>query len=61
MQNHALRRLPEKYRLPLLLHHLDGYSIQAVSQMLHLPASTVKGRLYEGRRRLNALLREEDH
>lgn len=57
----ALRRLPEKYRLPLLLHHLDGYSIQAISQMLHLPASTVKGRLYEGRRRLNALLREEDH
>ena len=57
----ALRRLPEKYRLPLLLHHLDGYSIQAISQMLHLPASTVKGRLYEGRRRLTALLREEDH
>lgn len=56
----ALRRLPEKYRLPLLLHHMDGYSQQEIGCMLHLPVSTVRGRLYQGRRQLKALLEGEE-
>ena len=55
----ALRALPTQYRLPLLLHHLDGYSLEEISRMLRLPISTLKGRLYEARRRLKALLDEE--
>ncbi|HPK31973.1 MAG TPA: RNA polymerase sigma factor [Ottowia sp.] len=55
----ALRQLPENLRLPLLLHHMDGYTLEEISPMLHLPVSTLKGRLYEARKRLKALLGEE--
>lgn len=54
----ALRRVPEKQRVALLLHHLDGYSIADIARMLRLPESTVRGRIYEGRKRLKALLEE---
>lgn len=46
----ALKGLPEAQRLPLLLHHMDGYSLKEISAMLHLPESTLKGRLYEARK-----------
>ncbi|MDD3409381.1 MAG: sigma-70 family RNA polymerase sigma factor [Eubacteriales bacterium] len=55
----ALRALPPKLRLPLLLHHMDGYSLEEIAGMLRLPVSTVKGRLYEARKRLRALLEKE--
>ena len=55
----ALRALPPKLRLPLLLHHMDGYSLEEIARMLRLPVSTVKGRLYEARKRLRALLEKE--
>lgn len=42
---HALLRLPEKYRVPLALHVMEGYSIQEVAQILHLPVNTVKTRI----------------
>ncbi len=55
----ALKSLPEKYRLPLLMHHMDGYALQDISRILRLPVSTVKGRLYEARKRLKTLLTRE--
>ncbi|MDD3412339.1 MAG: RNA polymerase sigma factor [Eubacteriales bacterium] len=55
----ALRALPPKLRLPLLLHHMDGYSLEEIAGMLRLPVSTIKGRLYEARKRLRALLEKE--
>jgi RNA polymerase sigma-70 factor, ECF subfamily len=55
----ALRELPEPLRLPLLLHHMDGYSLEEISPMLHLPVSTLKGRLYEARKQLKTLLGKE--
>ena len=55
----ALRRLPEPLRLPLLLHHMNGYSLKDISSMLRLPVSTLKGRLYEARKQLKALLDKE--
>ena len=55
----ALRRLPEKFRLPLLLHHLDGYPLEEVARILRLPESTVRGRVFQARKRLKALLQEE--
>ena len=54
----ALRRLPEKLRTPLLLHHLDGFSVAEVARMLRVKESTARGRIYEGRKRLKALLEE---
>ena len=53
----ALRCVPERLRITLL-HHLDGYSVPEIAKMLRLPESAVRGRLYEGRKRLKALLEE---
>lgn len=52
----ALKRLPEKYRLPLLLHHMEGYSVADVAEALSLTPSCVSKRLYKGRRMLRELL-----
>lgn len=41
--------LEERYRLPLLLHYMEGYKVAEVAQMLGLPQGTVKARLHRGR------------
>ena len=55
----ALLALPEKYRLPILLYYLEGYSLRQVAQMLHIPENTVKTRLSRGRQQLKERLHEE--
>lgn len=55
----ALQTLPEKYRIPLLLHHMEGYSLAEVGEMLGLPASLVKSRLHQARRALRKELEED--
>ena len=52
----CLKRLPEEYRISLLLHHLEGYSIRDVAKMLCLPEKRVTARLFRARRALRALL-----
>lgn len=49
---HAIDTLPEKLRLPLVLHHLEGYPVNDIAQILRTPAGTVKNRLMEARKRL---------
>jgi RNA polymerase sigma factor (sigma-70 family) len=44
-----LERLPEKYRLPLLLFHLEGRSIEEIAALINLTISTVGTRLSRGR------------
>jgi RNA polymerase sigma factor (sigma-70 family) len=44
-----LEHLPEKYRLPLLLFHLEGRSIEEIGALLRLRAPTVGTRLSRGR------------
>ncbi len=41
--------LSEKYRLPMVLHYVEGYPIDDISRMLRLPQGTVKSRLHRGR------------
>ena len=55
----ALKALPEKYRLPIVLHHVDGYDLNQVAAMLHLPVQTVRGRLFYARKKLRDLLQED--
>lgn len=55
----ALMALPEKYRLPLLLHHLNGYAVNEIAGILSLPRTTIKWRLHEARQRLQKSLAEE--
>lgn len=44
----ALDALDVKYRLPLLLHHAEGYTIEETARLLRLPAGAVKGRIRTG-------------
>lgn len=52
----ALMALPEKYRMPLLLHHLEGYRLEEISRMLDVPQGMVKSRLHQARRKMRVLL-----
>ena len=55
----ALRALPEKYRLPVILHHANGLSMAETAQALRLPVTTAKGRVRQGMLRLRTILEEE--
>lgn len=55
----ALLRLEERYRTPILLHYLEGYSVAEVAAILRVPQGTVKTWLRRGREALKAILNEE--
>lgn len=55
----ALGGLQEKYRLLLVLHYGEGFSIAEIAAMIRLPQSTIKWRLHEGRKLLHNALHEE--
>jgi hypothetical protein len=44
-----VRRLPAKYRLPVILSYLEGKTNVEVAEILQWPVGTVKGRLSRGR------------
>jgi RNA polymerase sigma-70 factor (ECF subfamily) len=53
----AIDELPDKYRLVIVLSAIEGHGIREVGALLGLPDGTVKSRLFEARRRLEARLR----
>lgn len=52
--------LNEKYRLPMVLHYVEGYDVREISAMLRLPVGTLKSRLFRGRRCLRDILDDEE-
>lgn len=48
----ALQRLPEQLRLPLVMHALEGMSYEEIGKVLHLPHSTIAGRIRRGKQQL---------
>lgn len=48
----ALARLPEKLRLPLTLHALEGMTYEEIAGALHLPRSTIVGRIQRAKQQL---------
>ncbi len=49
-------RLPDKYRVPIVLSYLEGKTNEEVAQLLHWPIGTVKGRLSRARALLHSRL-----
>lgn len=45
----TMMALEEKYRVPLVLYHCEGYSVQEIAKILYLPKGTVTSRLARGR------------
>ena len=54
--HNALLELPEKLRLPIVLHYMEGYLVKEVAKILRIPQGTVKTRLAAGRRELKQKL-----
>ncbi len=59
----AVKELPEKYRVVVLLHYMEELGIEEIAEICELPDGTVKSRLYQARKmlkkRLEAVLNEK--
>ena len=44
--------LEEKYRLPMVLYYVEGYTVEECARMLRLGQNTLKSRLHRGRQLL---------
>lgn len=52
----ALGALPERYRLPMTLHYVEGLSYDAISRQLGLTNGTLRGLLHRGLKQLRVAL-----
>ena len=48
----AIESLPEKNRLAISLHYLDGMSYKEIANLLKVSITTIEGRLYRARKKL---------
>ena len=53
----GLRRLPEKFRIAVILKDIDGFSYEEMSDMMDCEIGTVKSRLSRGRSMLRNFLK----
>lgn len=54
--NKALQKLPESYRLPLLMQHYRRLSYQDIAEIMGIPAKTVASRIYRAKNMLKEYL-----
>ncbi|MGI6366249.1 MAG: RNA polymerase sigma factor [Bacillota bacterium] len=57
----CLAALPDKQRIPIVLHYIEGFSLEEVAGLLTLPVGTVKSRLHYGKLRLKKMLEVAGH
>jgi RNA polymerase sigma-70 factor (ECF subfamily) len=55
--NHAISKLPEKLRLPLLLKDIEGLSYQEIAETVNCEIGTVISRIFRAREGLRELLK----
>lgn len=56
----AVLALPSDLRVPIMLHYMDGFSIQEIASVLRCPQGTILSRMDRARKRLKRLLTEVD-
>ena len=47
-----LESLPEKQRVPLILHYLEGFSLEEIAQVQNISVGIVKYRMHQARKAL---------
>jgi len=52
----ALESLPERFRLPVLLADVEGFSYKEIAEIMDIPIGTVMSRLHRGRKALQKKL-----
>lgn len=58
----AMRKLPVKYREPLVLQVLEGYNLEEIAAIFDIPRNTVATRLHRARQKLRKFLEgDEEH
>ena len=56
----ALFSLNPELHLILTLKYVEGYSLREIAQMLQTSEYAIKGKLYRGREKLHAALKEQE-
>ncbi len=57
---HVVAELEDQYRVPFVLHYIEGYSVKEIAQILSISTGNVKVRLFRARTILQSLLKGED-
>lgn len=52
--------LKEPIRIVIVLHYIEGYSVEEIGKILKIPSGTVKSRLHTGRKLLREELEDEE-
>ncbi len=52
----ALERLSDDHRVVIMLHDVEGYTLEEIAQVLDCPVGTLKSRIHRARARLRTLL-----
>ena len=55
----AVNRLPEKYRVVIILKYYSGFSVNEIAYAIEAPVGTVKAYLSRGRDELKKYLKED--
>lgn len=55
----ALSEIPEKYRLPLVLHYVEDYSTRDIANMMEIPEGRLRERMRTARKMLGRMLNHE--
>ncbi len=56
----ALTRLAPELRLPTVMFYLEGFTVEEIGKILHVPTGTVKSRMVRARKALGGMLSKED-
>ncbi len=57
----ALYSLPDSYKIPFMLYHMEGYSYEEIAAVSRLPLGTVKSRLFRARKYLRDMIEGVDY
>lgn len=52
----ALVQLDEKYRVPIVLHEIEGYSVKEIGRIMGLSETNVRNRIFRGKQMLRKQL-----